>query len=164
MALNLPLFFEIPTAAIHFAGGPSREIDVPDRFVGIAIAVEERTANVLTKDAAVLGRGLVQIECHLPFIDDVVIRHSGSKVAFTMCSHAYNPRPAATMSPNFPRLVEKVNTVAGKMVQIDRPASLGPLLDKVVKLLADHRQDTLTNSRFPGLTNLNFANPDRESC
>jgi len=116
LALDLLLLFHIPPEAIRFAGGPSREIDVPHRFVGIAVAVEERTANVLTEDAAVLGRCLVPIEPHLQIIDDVVIYHARSKVAFTMRSHAYDPRAVATVSPDFPCLVEEVDPVQGKMV------------------------------------------------
>jgi hypothetical protein len=81
LVLDLPLLFHISSKTVLRAGSPSSEIDLPDLLVGISVAVQERTADVLTEDAAIFGGCLVPTERHLPLINYVVICYARTKIA-----------------------------------------------------------------------------------
>jgi hypothetical protein len=136
--LDFPFLFHVATWTIRLTRAASCEIDFPQRLVGIGVTVQQGSADILAEDTAILGRDVVFIERHLPLIYDIVVVHALAKVAFPVRTHAHNSWAISTMTPFLASFTEEIDSVAGQLVQSERPGNFWELMHLAVQPLAYH--------------------------
>src|SRR5262249_46202482 len=118
--LDLMFPVDLTKMGVLLQGLLGHQVDVPDREVRIVVLIQQGPADVLAKDAAVVGRRLRDVEPHLRLAEEEVIRDSALEIALSVRPDPHNPGAVSPVTPGLALLIKEVDTVLGQLLEIER--------------------------------------------
>ena len=94
-----------------FAYRSFHKVQFPNGKVTVTGPIEERPTNILAKDTPSMRSGLISRKCHLPFVQQEVLRDARFEVTVPVCANPDNSQTYSFVIAAFPLFIEEVNSI-----------------------------------------------------